>query len=155
MKQGRGSIWLMGALLALFASACPAPAWACPVTGRVGDAALVCQGKTPGARCPAHCAHAGGKCCKSLPLPPLPNGNPDEARDGGLLKVTPFYSAALIRLSAPSVSIGPDIAPLPEWPRVLAPLIEAPRFTASPPPFIALHRPASLAGRAPPVEESV
>lgn len=51
------------ALLALFASALPADAWFCSMTGRAGDSTFVCAGMTQ------NCAHAQSECCYLVELP--------------------------------------------------------------------------------------
>lgn len=63
MKKWRSTYPAIVALLALLASGLPSPAWSCPITKRVGDAAFVCQGMAQ------QCARATSACCKQVPVP--------------------------------------------------------------------------------------
>ena len=148
---------VMMALLALMASALPSFAWACPVSGRIGSDTTVCKGMMPASVAPSDatlqpCAHMGGKCCKPVSLPPLQNQSPDDEKH----PVTSFApvsdaGAALAFLLAhpPTVEIA---VVLPAEPRaVTPPQVWLARLNNSPPSFLSQHRPASLAGRAPPI----
>ena len=153
-KWLRPSMVLM-ALLALMASGLPSSAWACPMSGRVGSAATVCKGMMPASASPSDaapqpCAHAGGKCCQPVSLPPLPGQSDDEQHPA-----TPFIAPATNAGAASAFLAQPptvDIAALlPAVPlRLSPPQTWLARFTNSPPPLRLQHRPASIAGRAPP-----
>lgn len=140
------SLWVFLSLAALFVSVLPAPAWACPVTGRMGDSKLVCRapGNLRALKCCGQCAKAGGKCCKPISLPPLLN-NEDDPRDHNLkiASTSPLDPPVLIGLSAfvavnalPSIFQTLSLVPIP---------------TASPPPLFSNLLSAPLASRAPPV----
>lgn len=154
MKKWLRSSTVMIALLALMASALPSSAWACLMSGRIGSAATVCKGMMPASVAPGDatsppCAHMGGRCCKPVSLPPLSNQSSDDEKH----PVTAFAlaaSAALTFLPAylPTVEIA---VVLPPAPRAVTPPQEwLARRNNSPPSFLSQHRPASLAGRAPP-----
>lgn len=140
-------LWSLLALLALGALNAPAPLWACPMTGRIGNAELVCRDMAPATpdTPSAPCAQSGRGCCKHLPFPLLPF-NFDDARNQNAL------SGAVGGSTLPPVVVWAPIASLPLV--ELAPLIvESPRPSpvAASPPFISLNRPAPRASRAPPV----
>ncbi len=64
MQRWRRPTTIILAMVAFFASLLPAPSWACPITGRIGDATLVCAQMSP------HCARAFSKCCHPVSMPP-------------------------------------------------------------------------------------
>ena len=142
------------ALVALLALLLPAPAWACPVTGRVGSAATVCRDMMP-ASIGAHgavsqpCAHAGGKCCKPVSLPPLPGkSSDDEKHPAAAVAVAPPVALSFLLAYTPTVEIAFVLPAQPSFPA--APQAWLARLNNSPPSFLLQHRPASIAGRAPP-----
>lgn len=143
------------ALLALLASGLPSSAWACPITGSIGSAATVCKGMMPANVTSSDalsqpCARVGGKCCKPVSLPPLQDQSDDEKHPGTAFAPASSAGAALAFLLAHSPTIE-LAAVLPAAPRRLSPAQTwLARFTNSPPPLRWQHRPASIAGRAPP-----
>lgn len=152
-KWFRPSIAMM-ALLALMASALPSSAWACLMSGRIGSAATVCKGTMPASVAPSDatsppCAHLGGRCCKPVSLPPLPGQSSNDEKHP-VTALAPAANTALAFLPAhpPTVEIA---VVLPAAPRAVTPPQEwLARRNNSPPSLISQHRPASLAGRAPP-----
>lgn len=137
------------ALLALLALLMPSLAWTCPVTGRAGAAATICNHPTDGGSSAAVmpcCANMrDGKCCK--PLPQLPNN--DSSRDTALAPTHVDASAILSHLSQAACT-GFVVFVLPPAPLVIAPAgitSDDPVFDA---PLSSQHAPPAASGRAPP-----
>lgn len=149
MKRWHRPCWLVMAFLALLASVVPSQGWACPMTGQIGDAKLVCRGVMPTSDSTQLCAHLGGTCCKLTPFPILPIGKPDDTRQGA--SYAPAFSSgnALAFNVEDGAVVVHIIAELPETPRFVEAPQTAPTPTAASPPFLH-HRPAPLAARAPP-----
>ncbi|HEY0074381.1 MAG TPA: hypothetical protein VGB77_09785 [Abditibacteriaceae bacterium] len=132
--------------LALFASQMPTPAWSCSMTGRVGDETAICRGMPPGLIC---CSKSDKPCCKPLPFPPLPFNSDDRRSHNILVAVRAFNLAAD---SVKTVDFGQQALSLVTPPAisVVTPVATRSYFSTAP-PFLTLHRPASLASRAPPI----
>ena len=142
MHLWRRSSLAVVALLALLASIVPASAWSCPMTGRIGSAAFVCEGmKQP-------CVHAGSPCCcHPVTLPPgglLPRQEP-----GQVLVATP--AAPRFEVNAPSVERVSLAAVLPAESRIVPPAARG--WDRAAPAFVlrSRHGPPMFSGRAPPV----
>ncbi len=144
MKMARRPLFLLLSLLAMFAFQLPATLWACPMTGRIGDATEVCRDAMPtSAAMP--CAHMGGKCCKPLSLPPSPQTDDKHSQ----------HSFTLADTSTPHVHPVPQVASVAVvWPQSLQLSVPERTWRAlsfhPPPKSSSLQRPAALAGRAPP-----
>ncbi len=151
MVQWRRPRWIVLALLALLALVSPSLTWACPVTGRTGSAATVCDHSMSGAAASDSATMACCKqmtmqsgCCKALP--PLPEG---ESSTNSLASSHADTASALAQLSkvahATGVVIMPPLAPL---------VIEPPHgFAAadSDTSLLSQSTPPVFAGRAPPL----
>jgi hypothetical protein len=100
----------------------------------------------PGVIC---CSKSDKPCCKPLPFPPLPFNSDDRRSHNILVAVRAFNLAAD---SAKTVDFGQQALFLVALPAisVVTPVATQPYLSATP-PFLTLHRPASLASRAPPV----
>jgi hypothetical protein len=81
-KQRQNPFWIAMAFIALLATMLPSLVWSCPMTGRIGDAALICNyaARTSSSRSSSMpcCQHPmDGKCCKRTPQP----SNNDNGKD--------------------------------------------------------------------------
>jgi len=156
MKKWLRPSMMVMALLALFASALPALSWACPVTGRIGEAATVCN-RLPANKASAAmpcCAkrQAAGKsclvrCCKEVPQP---SGSDKEKNTAPTLTHADTLSvlAQLSQGTRPTpVAFTPPCTPL-----VIEPSSRfAPRDADCAPLPLSQSAPAAFAGRAPPI----
>ena len=134
------------AWLALFVLQMPTPAWSCSMTGRVGDQTAICRGMPPGVTC---CSRSGKPCCQPLSFPPLPY-NSDDSRSQNIIALVHITETKTDTGKAARVSDQSFIsAPLPVCRIISAVRINSLFSTA--PPFLTLHRPASIASRAPPL----
>lgn len=144
MQKWRRRPLALAALLTLLASLVPAPAWACPVTGRVGTAAFVCEGMAQ------PCAQHGSPCCchpVSLPSGSLDaQGEPAQASVATpplrqVLLDPPGFEATSLDLAAVVSAVpAPELAESAAWKR------PAPSFS-----WMSRHGPPLCSGRAPPV----
>ena len=139
-------LFLILAWLALIASQMPTPAWSCSVTGRVGDETAICRGLPPGMKC---CTKSSKPCCQPLSFPPLPF-NSDDSRSHNIL--APIRAVEITIHADKKTSSGEHFSTLatPAANFLFKPARTVSHF-ATAPPFLTLHRPASLAPRAPPV----
>ena len=141
------------ALFALCALMLPSLVWACPMSGRVGNATQVCRATTENARAAMPCCAKNratplpsclGKCCK--PIPQLPSQ--DSNKNSALHPVNANFSGLLDQLSQtayPIITPASPVAPL-----VIEPTTRA-TWDDSPVPLLpAQFAPGSLLGRAPP-----
>jgi hypothetical protein len=152
-KKWRSPLWIAIAFIALFAMALPSLAWACPMTGRVGDTAMICDhaatdvDSSDTASTPPCCQHpADGKCCK--PVPQLPS---NDSRKDTSLTVAKVAASDSLSLLAKYIDAGHSVAVFPAPPLAVAPphglVFER---TVSALPLFAKHTPPVSAGRAPP-----
>ena len=150
MRKWQSPWWTGIALLALIVSGLPSLAWACPMSGRVSDAATVCTHMEGGAVMPCCARGMAGMarscfrtCCKPVNLPSSSN-----ERSLTTVARTSTY-VALGRLHR-SAHAGTTLALPPLRLHQNLPLTSA-LATASPP--FALHPQLGLrqiSGRAPP-----
>ncbi|HEX8235459.1 MAG TPA: hypothetical protein VF600_05845 [Abditibacteriaceae bacterium] len=147
MKKWQGSFWTVLTLIALFAATLPALAWACPMTGQIGDAAAICKSMMPqtGISTAQPCADPR-RCCKPLTLPSHnerhENTGAAQSRTIGApgqpLKIAPATTSATAVLPSSSILLA-------------APQRSSLRPAAFLFPLRSQHRPHAVAGRAPPV----
>lgn len=142
MKRWRKPIWAWLTLWALIALQAPSPLWACPMTGRIGEASHICR-MPAGRSC---CKQHNGSCCKFLPFPLLPQNSDDDRQQNVLAPVAPEKFSG-----APVVYFEISFLPAQSAPLYAAPAMPEIFPQAASPPFLTLHRPAPLAPRAPPV----
>lgn len=156
MKKWLHSSMTMMALLALFALGVPSLAWACPVTGRTGNAATVCDrspngGTSVAMSCCARVQAPGtgcmGQCCKSVPQPSGSDQNKDTA-------AAPSHAdtASLLSQLTQAAHTTLVVSTLPTIPLTMEPthrvdVGDSPSETH----LLAQHAPAAFAGRAPPL----
>lgn len=156
MKKWLRSSTTMMALLALFALGVPSLAWTCPVTGRTGNAATVCD-RSPHIKAPVAmpcCAKVQatgtgclGQCCKSVPQPP----GSDKDKDTATTQAH-FGTASLLSQLIQAAHSTFVVSTLPAIPLIIEPK-RGIEVGDSPPNahLLAQHAPAAVAGRAPPL----
>ncbi|MDQ3812448.1 MAG: hypothetical protein M3347_00695 [Armatimonadota bacterium] len=152
MKKWRSRPWIIGSLVALLAAVMPSLAWACPMTGRIGDAAIVChcaKAAATLATTPA-CAESHGKCCKQLPVPSSDTNQ--DSRENILAFRSQLATVSLSPQLTKIAQAGPIPLALPSPPPSLVP-VRGLIFdrNLSPPHLAGQHAPPTHAGRAPPV----
>jgi hypothetical protein len=140
--------------MAMFAMLLPQTLWACPMTGRIGDAAMVCGpasavGKAPQSSnpLPMQCAHMGGKCCKPVTVPPQQGddkGHPVVSLSADFSHSHP-HIASFASIDYPVVFGTHTLQVSPAFQSWLA------LFANSPPPRKAERSHSFASGRAPPV----
>lgn len=151
MQKWRSPVLTILAVLALFASALPSLAWACPMTGRIGTLATVCNSSSLNAAQPMRCcSHGQAKCmkscCKPIPQPP--------ENDGKSSTSPPQLDRANSLLTPPAVSFQTSLLSfaLPSLPELASPSL--PGWTDYSPSSSSLgskYTPEAHAGRAPPL----
>lgn len=152
MKSWRSPFMTLLALVAMFATMLPQTIWACPMTGRVGSAAMVCANFAAPLRAATPlstdkpCAHMGGKCCKPLSVPPSQSDDPHQNYAVVAEKAVPVVVLAPASQPTPPVLF---VAPFQIEP--VARRVTRVPFAQPPPSFWIQHRPITCAGRAPPV----
>lgn len=145
MKAWRHPSLIVTALLALFASFLPSQGWSCPVTGRVGSAAWVCEGlATP-------CAAPGSKCCRPVTLA-LGSFALDPSAVDAVLSQAPQLAPKLRVSALQQVFAGDQDAILSDA-FFSPPCAHLPAFerAASSWGCISRHGPPRFSGRAPPL----
>jgi hypothetical protein len=151
MRKWRSPLWIAVAFIAVFAMALPSLAWACPMTGRVGDTALICDHAANDATSSTLpcCQHpADGKCCH--PVPQLPNNDSRKDTALGTAKASAGDSFSLSQL-AKYIGAEYTVAVFPAPALVVAPphgLVFERSLSAL--PLFAKHTPPVSPGRAPP-----
>jgi hypothetical protein len=147
MKKWQSSFWTVLTLIALFATTLPTLAWACPMTGQIGDAATICQNTMPqtGVATTQLCADPR-RCCKPLTLPATNERN----ENVGIIVQSRTTTAPGQLLNTAQAATG-AIAILPSSVVLFA---ASQRSSLRPAAFLfplrSQHRPHISAGRAPP-----
>lgn len=157
MRKWRAPLWILAAFIALFAMISPSIAWACPMTGRIGTTAAICDHATATIEAssqsqsfaPAQCClhPADGKCCKPVQLP---GGENQKGTPLSLAQATSSHSLIAAQF-AKALNIGHIVAVLPTTPAI-APALHGclNNETEVSPSLFSEHTPLFSAGRAPP-----
>lgn len=152
MQKWRSPFLTMIAVVALFASTLPSLAWACPMTGRIGALATVCNSYSRTTAAPMRCcSHGQAKCMMSC-CKPIPQPSENEGRSSS---TPPQLDRANALLTPPAVSFQSSLLTfaLPSLPELASPsLLGGVAESLSSATLRPQRTPEAHAGRAPPAK---